>query len=297
MELGTRVSNSNGPSLSKENYINLGAFVVNVVITYVGNTGVFGGSNAEISEKYQTIITPAGWAFSIWAVIFLWEAVFCIVQMLPAYRANQLVTAVPWPWLVVCLGQAIWTVTFSQQLITLSTFVLLAVWCGLVTICWRQDLICQEQLGMKLAEKHFWLFCMPFQIHLGWMTAASVLNINLAFVEHQGEHASVLLSVAILSIAALTIAVLAFRDYSAVGFVLAWASAAIASELGSPKESIAITFPPVVIAAIKDVAMTLSILFAVLTCANIAVSFVGIWRGAPLRKGPVLSHASQSAVY
>lgn len=32
--------------------------------------------NASISDKYQTIITPNGVAFSIWAVIFLSEAIF-----------------------------------------------------------------------------------------------------------------------------------------------------------------------------------------------------------------------------
>jgi hypothetical protein len=32
--------------------------------------------NASISEKYQTIITPHGIAFSIWGIIFISEGIF-----------------------------------------------------------------------------------------------------------------------------------------------------------------------------------------------------------------------------
>ena len=46
---------------------------------YVLNIGLVNGvpflfklpDNGEISQKYQTIVTPAGWAFAIWGLIFL----------------------------------------------------------------------------------------------------------------------------------------------------------------------------------------------------------------------------------
>jgi hypothetical protein len=38
--------------------------------------------NASISNKYQTIITPNGIAFSIWGVIFLSEAIFVALTLL-----------------------------------------------------------------------------------------------------------------------------------------------------------------------------------------------------------------------
>ena len=42
------------------------SYVVNLVVVFgVGNLGWFGlPSNAVLSQKYPTIITPSGWAFS-----------------------------------------------------------------------------------------------------------------------------------------------------------------------------------------------------------------------------------------
>ena len=48
----------------------------------LGNTRFFGlfaksagrpFSNVQMSERYRSLVTPAGYAFSIWAVIYLWE--------------------------------------------------------------------------------------------------------------------------------------------------------------------------------------------------------------------------------
>lgn len=48
--------------------------------------------NASISAKYQTIITPHGIAFSIWGIIFLMEAIFCLVTLFNTrMRSNSLV--------------------------------------------------------------------------------------------------------------------------------------------------------------------------------------------------------------
>lgn len=68
-------------------FANMIAFMANLVITYgVGTMGLFGAAtNADLSAIYQTLITPVAWAFSIWAVIFVAQLVWCIVQLLPAF--------------------------------------------------------------------------------------------------------------------------------------------------------------------------------------------------------------------
>merc|ERR1711997_442183 len=40
---------------------------------------IFVGSVSDSSNKYETSITPAGWAFIIWTPIFLWLAVNMII--------------------------------------------------------------------------------------------------------------------------------------------------------------------------------------------------------------------------
>ena len=36
-----------------------------------GSTGIFGETVGGISDKYNTLFTPAGYAFSIWGIIYL----------------------------------------------------------------------------------------------------------------------------------------------------------------------------------------------------------------------------------
>lgn len=44
-----------------------------------------------MSALYPTLFTPAGWAFSIWGLIFLAEGVFSLWQLLPANGASAAV--------------------------------------------------------------------------------------------------------------------------------------------------------------------------------------------------------------
>ena len=60
---------------------NVAFYVLNVVVTYLSMTGIFGPTNSDLSQKYQTLVTPAGWAFSIWGAIFILEGIFVVVQV------------------------------------------------------------------------------------------------------------------------------------------------------------------------------------------------------------------------
>ena len=72
------------------NYLNLIGYIINVFFTFL-LVPVFGiPDNAELSEKYQTILTPAGYAFAIWGVIFVAEGIFAIAQMFPKFRSDPM---------------------------------------------------------------------------------------------------------------------------------------------------------------------------------------------------------------
>merc|ERR1712146_422558 len=58
--------------LNKYNILNLIAYLVNCFVTF--GIGTFGlanrPTNGDISDKYQTIVTPFGTSFSIWELSF-----------------------------------------------------------------------------------------------------------------------------------------------------------------------------------------------------------------------------------
>jgi hypothetical protein len=100
------------PSLRALNFANLLAYIANVSIVYaVGPTNLVDlPTNAEVSAEYPSLMTPAGYAFSIWAVIFLSQLVWAIVQLLPSYRSSEMVIdGVGWYYVYICIAQMAWT--------------------------------------------------------------------------------------------------------------------------------------------------------------------------------------------
>jgi hypothetical protein len=51
--------------------INIVAYKVSVAVNgLVGSTPLFGGvTSADVSDKYTTLFTPAGFTFAIWGII------------------------------------------------------------------------------------------------------------------------------------------------------------------------------------------------------------------------------------
>jgi len=103
-------------------------------------------------------------------------------------------------------------------------------------------LISQEKTNSDGTWKEFWLLRFPFQIHAGWITAASVINVNIILVAG-GASASAQVGAAVLSVLVL-LAVAIFILFSqpklklVVPLVLAWAMCGIGVELGNPSPSV-----------------------------------------------------------
>lgn len=56
-----------------------------IVFNYLAATGsLCGVETGAISDKYPTLITPAGYAFTIWSLIYFGLLAFSIYQLLPA---------------------------------------------------------------------------------------------------------------------------------------------------------------------------------------------------------------------
>jgi hypothetical protein len=216
--------------LESRNYINLAAYVLNAIITYVSLTGIFGETNTDLSKKYQTLVTPAGWAFSIWGPIFIWEGVFAVVQMLPRFRGSGVVQlASPW-WWGACLCQCVWTFAFAQEVIPLSLLMMLGILACLAGLVMRTD-------GLQLTWGEYLCLRAPFCLHLGWIICASAVNTNVQF-DAEKAYPEVLLAVAVLSFVAIVAANVALVTTAVnpdafTSLVAAWAFAAVASELGS----------------------------------------------------------------
>lgn len=64
-------------------------FILTVVFNILTSTGVIGKTQKELSDKYMTLITPPGYAFSIWGVIYFFWAAFIVLQFFPNRYLSQ----------------------------------------------------------------------------------------------------------------------------------------------------------------------------------------------------------------
>jgi len=239
--------------LNLKNILNVLAYGANIALTYgVGTAGWLDTpSNGDLSDKYQTIVTPDSKAFSIWAVIFVFQAIFAVAQLLPRYRSSDMVQKGVGLWYcVVCALQIGWTFTFAYEIIPASLACMLLLWLSLMGLLYSQY---YTESDTTLWE--FWLLRFPFAIHGGWITAASALNVNVQVVSME-EEAYVQLAVAIVSLAVLhAISVWVLfnipRPNWTIAGVLSWAFGWIYVELQDPNELIVTTFDPDIINGVK----------------------------------------------
>lgn len=250
------------PPLSHKNYLNLVAYVLNITLVYgVGNAGWLDTpDNGELSRKYQTLITPNSSAFIIWAVIFLFQGAFAVLQLLPRFRAQAMVLDGCSYWYSVISAMQIgWTFSFAFEVITLSLVFMLLIWISLMAILYSQY---YTKSDGSLWE--FWILRFPFAVHAGWISAASALNVNVQVVS-MNQPADIQLAVGIVSLAVLhAISVWVLfnipRPNWTIACVLSWAFGWIYVELGSPNELITDTFAVDTINGVRYAAIAVSII-------------------------------------
>ncbi len=79
-------------------WINVVAFMLTVLVNgLAGSTTLLGGKlTAEISDANPTLITPAGYVFSIWGIIYVLLGVFTVFQALPSQKGRAYQKHIGW---------------------------------------------------------------------------------------------------------------------------------------------------------------------------------------------------------
>jgi len=264
------------------NYLNVAAYVLNAAVTYsIGVLGIFGAkTNTELSEKYATLVTPAGFTFAIWSIIFLSQLVFALVQLFvePFQSKALLVKGVGYNYLGVCAAQIVWTIAFSYEIIWLSLIFMITILYFLMTIFVNQYKLLQQEPENDASNiKDFWLLQFPFSIHCGWILAASLVNLSVVLVKYSvaatGQFYVALASLVLVSAISL-LNLLLKKPQFVIPSVLAWASFGIYSQLKNPNELITKTFSDSVIAVVQNGTLGISIGILVAILVRLIITFV-----------------------
>ncbi|MGI8668585.1 MAG: TspO/MBR family protein [Aridibacter sp.] len=147
-------------------------------VIFVNFLAAFGYVNnkttGELSDKYFTQITPAGYAFSIWSLIYLGLIVFSIYQALPANEDNRFFKRIRTIYIINCVANCAWIYAWHYEFIPLSLlimFILLGTLAFINVVLIRADSTA-EIITTKV----------PFNIYFGWITVATILNFAITLV-------------------------------------------------------------------------------------------------------------------
>jgi benzodiazapine receptor len=219
------------------------AFNVLAAAGYINNV-----TPAEISARYPTVITPAGYAFSIWSLIYLGLFAFSIYQMLPSKLMRF--RGVRTLYIASCVLNCAWIYFWHNGYIGLCVFIIAGLAFFLVLIV-SKFVVVESMIEALICKTTFGLYA-------GWVTVAAIVNL-FVYLRSIDNPAAVSQTFGIVAVIAATGAAVAVTwRYTNYLFpvAVAWALTAIAVEQSG------------------KTALVLACAGGVIMCLLLAVSFV-----------------------
>lgn len=156
--------------------VNVFLFSGMIIMNYLANAlPINNVTTGELSDSYPNLFVPAGITFSIWGVIYLLLAVYCIIQF--TGQAQEAVTKTGWLFAVTCILNALWILTWHYKQLPLSLLVMVALLVTLILI------------NINIRNLPNGLIKASFGIYLGWICIAAIANVTTLLV-HYGWNGS-----------------------------------------------------------------------------------------------------------
>lgn len=182
------------------------AFVIQVISNVLSSLGVFNdATNGQLSNENPTYLTPDGMTFSVWGIIYLFQGLFTVYQVIPQIQNSYTPLENTRFWVVVLfLLNALWLPAFSYRLWWLSFLLIASMYVSLIMIyCELQinygvkhkglsvtKMIIESFSSVEEARKNvavsttYWFhkvfIFVGFSTNLAWLTVATILNFLVA---------------------------------------------------------------------------------------------------------------------
>jgi len=134
----------------------------------------------EISDSITSLFTPAGYAFSIWGLIYLMLLGFVIYQSRSLFfkvRDDDFILKTGWWFVISCIANIAWVFLWLNLFIGLSLFAMFLLLFSLLKIVMNNRM---ELWDAPLSVIAFLWW--PFVFYSGWVTVASIANVSAFLV-------------------------------------------------------------------------------------------------------------------
>jgi benzodiazapine receptor len=225
-----------------------------VVNSLAGGTTLIGGKlTAAVSDSNPTLITPAGYVFSIWSIIYILLGAFVIYQALPSRSNRGFTERIGWLFVLSSIVNIVWIFFWQFEYLAVSVVLIFLLLASLIAIYVRLG-IGKSKVG--LADRLF--VHLPFSVYLGWITVASIANVATALVSLNWDGGGISPEIwAILVVAValvITALMLIIRKDIAYSLVIIWALVGIAVKQSGNQTIVMLTEISAVIVAVMLIA-------------------------------------------
>ncbi|PRD45520.1 TspO/MBR family protein [Sphingobacterium haloxyli] len=151
------------------------ALILTIFVNYYANTGIFDGNTmGTVSDRYSNFFTPAGYAFSIWGLIYiglLGFAGYTGRSLFTKKEPDPILFKIGWLFVLSCLANVLWIVAWLNDYIGLSVIIMVVLLVCLLRIiaATRMEL---DHHPFKIYLFVFW----PFALYAGWISVALIAN-------------------------------------------------------------------------------------------------------------------------
>ncbi|MGY6521710.1 MAG: hypothetical protein ACXIUD_08280 [Mongoliitalea sp.] len=156
---------------------NLLSFGIAIFMNYLFSTGFDGRKSVgEISAAYPVDITPAGFTFAIWGLIYLGLSILCIQLVVEAIQSKgQNLSGKLGLWFIVSnVFNGAWIYFWTSEMLFISVLIILGLLTSLVKLS-----IKTSALDTSSVFSFSYFSQTSIRIYTGWVIAATVLNISI----------------------------------------------------------------------------------------------------------------------
>ena len=201
--------------------------IVQVIVSWLGGSGTIGEPIGVVANAYRTPLLAAGWAFVIWAPIYLGFLLYAGYQLLPSQRGREVHRRTGW-WLAAsAVFNPLWILAFGARWILLAELLIIALLVSLATVFGR---LSRESAATDVTERV--AFRGPIALYTGWVSLATVLGTAATgvWIGLPGDSAlATVAAVVVLLAASAIVAWVVLSGTAVIGYVAAavWALAGI----------------------------------------------------------------------
>ncbi|MEQ1781060.1 MAG: hypothetical protein ABMA14_06865 [Hyphomonadaceae bacterium] len=139
--------------------------------------GVIAVGRGDLANDGNQTLEAAGYAFSIWGVIYLGLLAYAGYQALPSTKETPGLQMLGWPSVIAMAGCGVWLLAASAD----------AKWATVGIICVSALALCLALLKRYPVQHRieFWLIAAPLSLLAGWLTVASAINLLTVLTSYE----------------------------------------------------------------------------------------------------------------